>query len=290
MTFHYGSADVETDTHAGHLGREKWRKDFIGFDRHAAAVIGHFEDGLRVGRRHREFHCLGIRLLAGLHRVFEKIEQNLFDHHGVAHKFVTGTQDANLDFHAEALGLNQGKFHGGRNDFVDRYGRDVGFTPFGFGKASDAADDVGGALRLVDDLGKRLGNAVFARAALLHHGQCRGGVVLHRSQRLVEFVGERTCHFTHGDEVRRAFGGLGLYLHQVFDFLSVGDIRDGEHFRSAFARPGQHAACHRQPTTVFLVMNFGRMADGGSLIEEISDAHVSFDTLPPVFAVERVCV
>lgn len=97
-------------------------------------VIGHFEYGLCVGRRHREFHCLGIRFLAGLHRVFEKIEQNLLDHHGVAHKFVTGTQDANLDFHAEALGLNQGKFHGGRNDFVDRYGRDVGFTPFGFAK------------------------------------------------------------------------------------------------------------------------------------------------------------
>ena len=79
MTFHYGSADVETDTHAGHLGREEWRKDFIGLDRHTAAVIGHLEDGLRVGRRHREFHCLGIRLLAGLHRVFEKIEQNLLD-------------------------------------------------------------------------------------------------------------------------------------------------------------------------------------------------------------------
>ena len=143
---------------------------------------------------------------------------------------------------------------------------------------------------MVDDLGKRLGNAVFARAALLHHGQCRGGVVLHRSQRLVEFVRERTCHFAHGDEVRRAFGGLGLHLHQVFDFLSVGDIRDGEHFRRAFARPGQHASCHRQPTTVFLVMNFGRMTDGGRLIEEVADAHVSFDTLPPVFAVKRVGV
>ena len=89
----------------------------------------------------------------GFHGILQQIEKQLLDHHGVTHEFVSRAQNRDLDLHAEAFGLDQGELHGGRNDFVNGDGGNVGFTSFSLGKAADAADDVSGALRLIDDFG-----------------------------------------------------------------------------------------------------------------------------------------
>ena len=58
MTFNDRAADIQSDAHSRDFGCEEWSKDLVGFDRHAAAVIGNFKDRLRLVGVHVEFRTV----------------------------------------------------------------------------------------------------------------------------------------------------------------------------------------------------------------------------------------